>query len=633
MAWLLRFLPAQLRRLSIRQQLLGAFAADLLLMMLLGAFALTQMETVRDKADEVADRSLPSIRNVDRIQDLVARYRRLQLEFALYSNLGDRARTERNLAQIEAQVDAGLTAQEPLLASPAERVAFDRFHSEWRDYVAATHGKFLPAIRRGNTGTVQPALSRLNPQHRRLTTATNKLNELAGFATEEAMTVLRETQKNSHRFIVVVTASSVALSAFLGLALAADLSRRIRKLTTATRRVAAGDLTPHPKSGEAPAMHDEIGFLAENFEQMVDSLRQQREALERRHQELGESLQQQRRLTADLVRREEAEQAAYRARTEAEARDSAKSIFLATMSHELRTPLNAILGYVQLMGLAAEGRDDKDSLQDLSRISSAGKHLATLINNLLDFSKIEQGKVDAEILTFPLADLVDEVVAIVDPLIQQQGNRLELDLRKPLGTMTSDPAKLRQVLFNLLSNAAKFTENGVISLTVERQAAESEQESLSEARSESEAAPANSDRIVIQVADTGIGIHPDQLESIFEPFQQADSSISRRFGGTGLGLVISRRLSRLLGGSLTVESVLGAGSVFTALWPAHTEPTALETRGSSAPAVDFGVYLSPKTEPHPGVRPSVGAASELACRRHPRIPAHSREKPWLKSWS
>ena len=583
MAWLLRFLPARFRHMSIRRQLLGAFAADLLLMMLLGAFALTQMEIVRDKADEVTARSLPSIRNVDRIQNLVARYRRHQLEFALYSNRGDRARTERDLIQTELEMDECLEAQVPLLASPAERLAFDRFRSEWRDYVAATHGKFLPAIRRGNTGTVQPALSRLNPKHRQLTVATEKLDELAEISTEEAMTVLRKTQVTSRRFIVADTAFSVALSAFIGLALAADLSRRIRNLTSATRRVAAGDLTPSTGTLEIPTMHDEIGFLAENFEQMVDSLRRQRETLERRNRELGESLDEQRRLTADLVRRKEAEQAAYRARTEAEARDSAKSIFLATMSHELRTPLNAILGYVQLMSLAAESRKDESSLQDLSRISSAGKHLATLINNLLDFSKIEQGKVDTEILTFSIADLVHESVAIVDPLIQQQGNRLELELQDALGTMTSDPGKLRQVLFNLLSNAAKFTENGTVTLTVERLSPKAEvDDRVTDADGSDNAdgvdgADGVVDVVVIRVADTGIGIHPDHLESIFEPFQQADSSISRRFGGTGLGLVISRRLSRLLGGSLTVESVLGEGSVFTAEWPATAQDTGFET--------------------------------------------------------
>ncbi len=578
MAWLLRFLPARFRHMSIRRQLLGAFAADLLLMMLLGAFALTQMEIVRDKADEVTARSLPSIRNVDRIQTLVARYRRLQLEFALYSNRGDRARTERDLVQTEVDMGECLEVQMPLLASPAERLAFDRFRTEWREYLAATHGKFLPAIRRGNTGTVQPALSRLNPKHRQLTNATERLNELAEISTEEAMTVLRNTQVTSRRFIVADTAFSVALSAFIGLALAADLSRRIRHLTSATRRVAAGDLTPGTGPLELPTMHDEIGFLAENFEQMVDSLRRQRETLERRNRELGESLDEQRRLTADLVRREAAEQAAYRARTEAEARDSAKSIFLATMSHELRTPLNAILGYVQLMSLAAESRRDESSLQDLSRISSAGKHLATLINNLLDFSKIEQGKVDTEILTFSIADLVHESLAIVEPLIQQQGIRLELELQDPLGTMTSDPGKLRQVLFNLLSNAAKFTENGTVTLTVERRGSQAlPDDRATEAGDTSAEETGAEDIIVIRVADTGIGIHPDHLESIFEPFQQADSSISRRFGGTGLGLVISRRLSRLLGGSLTVESMLGEGSVFTAHWPATARTTGFGT--------------------------------------------------------
>ena len=567
MSRLLRHLP--LRGLSIRQQLLGGFAVDLLLMMLLGTFALIQMGVVRHQADIVATHTLPSMRNVDRIQNLVSDYRRLQLEMALYSNEGDRARTEVELLEVERKMQQCLDVQSRFLRRDVEQRAFDGFKSLWLDYVHATHSKYVPAIRRGNTGTVQPALSRLNPVHHRLTQATAELKRLGSADADQAMTVLQETQRTSRSFILADTTVSLAISAFVGLMLAATLSDRIRNLTSATRRVAAGDLETHAIAGDQPVMRDELGFLAANFDKMVESLRLQRETLETRHRELGASLEEQRRLTEDLMRRKEAEEAAYRGRAEAEARDSAKSAFLATMSHELRTPLNAVLGYVQLMRLEAEAKGDAEPLEDLKRITSAGKHLATLINNLLDFSKIEQGKMEVEIITFSLETLIRDVVAVIQPLVRKENNVLELHLSNDLGSMTSDSTKLGQILFNLLSNAAKFTENGRITLTVDR-------------RSGVDPEQPDRDFFCIQVADTGIGIHPEHMDVIFEPFRQADNSISRRFGGTGLGLVICRRLSELLGGMLSVESVLDEGSCFSVLLPAIVSPDALSTERPSS---------------------------------------------------
>lgn len=543
------------RRLSIRQKLLGAFSVDLVLMMLLGAFALVQMGVVREKADEVALRTLPALRNVDRLQKLMGEYRRLQLEMVLFSNQADRERTARALGETEERIASRLAEHPRHLDGTPQIEAFRAFETAWQEYIGATHDRFLPAVARGTSGTVQPALSRLNPLHRRLVAAADRLENLGAAAAEDAMGVLQNTHRRSRRFILVDTAFSLTVSMAVGLALAAGLARRIRHLTSATRRVAQGDLHSRlPQSGREPE-GDELGKLAEHFEIMVESLRRQRDSLEQRHRELAESLDRQRRLTEDLVRGKQAEEAADRARVEAEARDSAKSLFLATMSHELRTPLNAVLGYVQIMTLEARAEGRSQALKDLGRAQAAGRHLATLINNLLDFSKIDQDEIEVEVCSFQLADLVQEVVAITEPLISERGNCLHWQPNPRLGAMDSDPVKIRQILFNLLSNAAKFTAEGEVTLEVER------------------LENAATDSFRFAVRDTGIGIAAEHLELIFQPFRQADNSIGRRFGGTGLGLVISRRLSRLLGGDISVLSTPGEGSLFTVVLPARAPST------------------------------------------------------------
>jgi PAS domain S-box-containing protein len=234
-----------------------------------------------------------------------------------------------------------------------------------------------------------------------------------------------------------------------------------------------------------------------------------------------------------------------KARQDAEAADLAKTQFLASMSHELRTPLNAIIGYSELLREEAEERQLPSFVGDLDKIRGAGRHLLSLINDVLDLSKIEAGRVEIAPATFPLRLAIDEVTATVDPLVARRGNRLELRMPPDLGTMHSDETRIKQVLFNLLSNASKFTENGVITLDVHR----------------------NGDAMVFAVSDTGIGMTQEQAARLFEAFVQADASIAQRYGGTGLGLAISRRLCRLMGGDVAVESEPGKGSTFTVRLP------------------------------------------------------------------
>ncbi|MBT3809673.1 MAG: response regulator [Rhodospirillaceae bacterium] len=243
------------------------------------------------------------------------------------------------------------------------------------------------------------------------------------------------------------------------------------------------------------------------------------------------------------------------ARDEAMEATRTKSQFLANMSHELRTPLNAVIGIAEM--LQEEAVDDglKDFVEPLERINKAGIHLLNLINEILDLSKIEAGRVEFETGNIEVDALVGEVATMVQSLADQNSNTLMVDCADDAGAIHGDPTRVRQVVFNLLSNACKFTENGKVNLRVRRQAGDA------------------GEMINFEVSDTGIGISEQQVERLFQEFSQADASTTRKYGGTGLGLAISQRLCRLMGGDVTVESELGKGTTFTACIPVHVAGT------------------------------------------------------------
>ena len=238
------------------------------------------------------------------------------------------------------------------------------------------------------------------------------------------------------------------------------------------------------------------------------------------------------------------------ARNEAEEANRTKSQFLANMSHELRTPLNAIIGYSEMLLEDAVDLGNEDFDQDLERINGAGKHLLGLINDVLDISKIEAGAMELFLETFPVEPMIQEVVATMQPLVEKNSNTLEINCPDSVGSIHADTTKVRQGLFNLLSNASKFTEQGTISLNISREIADGQ------------------DWINYAVADTGIGMTEEQMGRLFEAFAQAESSTNRRFGGTGLGLAITRHFCEMMGGTVLVESEAGIGSTFTMRLPA-----------------------------------------------------------------
>lgn len=548
-------------KLSIQHKLLAAFSFNLLLIVLLGAFALAQMRSMSELASLVADETIPSMHHVDRIDDLVARYRSLQLEFLIQNNAADGARIESSINEVEAAMDRSLLVLQLWIRSPKEQVVYRSVEDSWQRLRQATHSRFLPMARRGNTGSVQPVFSRLNPLHNDLAEAAAVLAQLNELQATESMAMVQAGHVNSRRLILVETVLSGLMVALVGFLLASTVVRRLRRLNIAARHVAAGDL----QQRVAMRGFDEVRTLAESFNHMVACLQSQHEDLEDRNAELRLSLERQRALTEALMEREAGEQAAQRAQAEAEAASSAKSLFLATMSHELRTPLNAILGYAQMMKLEAERAGGENAAtSDVERILTAGRHLMTVINNVLDFSKIEQGQVDLDLLDIPVFQLLEEVVGIVEPLATEQNNELLLACGD-LGSFHSDPVKVRQILFNLLSNAVKFTRNGQVRLSARRHLDD------------------HGEWLLLKVSDTGIGIAVEQIERIFQPFRQAQASVTRRFGGTGLGLVVSRQLSELLGGSLKVDSELGQGSTFTVRLPIEShQPLARAASGELA---------------------------------------------------
>jgi signal transduction histidine kinase/CheY-like chemotaxis protein len=341
-----------------------------------------------------------------------------------------------------------------------------------------------------------------------------------------------------------VVAAMLGISALIAFVVTTRLQRVISRPILELAQVANAISEKQDYSVRATKhTEDEIGFLIDCFNGMLAQIEKHQKTLSEVNERLAMS--ERRALAAT----------------------EAKSQFLAHMSHELRTPLNAIIGYSEMVQEELEELGQTQLLPDLQKIHSAAKHQLGLINDILDLSKIEAGKMSLFLETFDLEATVQDVAATVRPLVAKNSNRLEVDCPTNIGTMRADQTKLRQILFNLLSNATKFTERGTISLRVARDGG-----------------------VTFVVHDTGIGMSDEQVGRLFQAFTQAADSTTRKYGGTGLGLALSRKFCQLMGGDLKVVSQLGKGSTFTVTLPAVVPDT---TRPARAPVPAPGVPASP----------------------------------------
>jgi len=334
--------------------------------------------------------------------------------------------------------------------------------------------------------------------------------------------IIDQKRKN---LLAVILLCLVIFAVFLVVSIRKWLYRPLKSLVDATEAVANGNANVILDTDRK----DEFGHLSTFFHHMIANLTEQ-------HNKLRDTAK----VASDA--------------------NSAKSAFLANMSHELRTPLNAIIGYSEMMLDEAEEKNDKAYIEDLTKTIVAGKHLLHLINEVLDLSKIEAGKMETHVSMIDIRDLLKEITSTLEPLVKQGDNTLKVEHDSSIISFRSDMTKVRQILLNLLGNACKFTENGVITLKVEQQGVEKNR------------------NIVFTVMDTGIGIGQENLDLLFNPFTQEDNSSTRTYSGTGLGLSISQRLCNLLGGNITVRSAKGEGSCFTVTLP-------VDAGNSSTPAL------------------------------------------------
>jgi signal transduction histidine kinase len=395
---------------------------------------------------------------------------------------------------------------------PGVREADGRFAA-----VKAAAAEVLGSYRAGGPSTAQQQLAALAPLQ---DTALAALAQLVADENTDLAGQMADTDGKSHVQLMVVMVLVLAATTIafpLGYVFSQVVVGPVRKVSAGLERVGAGDFS----SPVEVENRDELGALAER--------------VNRTSAELDRASRELRTLNADLERKNR----------EIDLASQNKSEFLANMSHELRTPLNAIISFAEILQEDATDAGHQHYLGDLHEIDAAGKHLLGLINDILDLSKIEAGRMDLYLETFSVADLVRDVRAVTQPLAEKNGSDLRIEQPPELGTMHGDLTKVRQCLLNLLSNAAKFTAGGTVTLSVEK----------------------SPDTVRFTVSDTGIGMTEDQMGRLFEAFSQADVATSRKYGGTGLGLAITRQLCQIMGGDVAVTSTPGQGSTFTLTLP------------------------------------------------------------------
>jgi signal transduction histidine kinase len=489
----------------VQTKLLGAFLAIVALLIALGAIGLYELSAVNQRTEELikSERKIAAYRQVqhDTTSQLYSISSALLVsdERTLDSALRQLNQFGYDLERLQ------FVAKDEIKLLGKVRQEYDRFIAVVTRVVEQIRSRHVDEAREAQLKEARPLASRLE----RLT------NELVNKAEADVVAGIEasgEAYHTSQRIVIAFALGAILLALILGRTISLSLIGPIREIDARLSEIAAGDFTQRV----AVRNRDELGALAVNVNLTSE--------------QLGDLYQQ------------------------LEMASEHKSAFLASMSHELRTPLNAIIGYSEMLYETAQDEAQEEFLPDLAKIRDAGRHLLGLINDILDLSKIEAGKMDLYLEDVDLAGLLEEVRSIVEPLTAANANRLEIVCPVALGTLYTDRTKLKQSLLNLLSNAGKFTHEGRVTLEVR---------------------PAGFE-ISFIVSDTGIGLTEEQQGRLFQAFSQAEVSTTRQYGGTGLGLAITKHFCEMLGGRITAESTTGQGSTFTITLP---------DRGHAAPVI------------------------------------------------
>jgi signal transduction histidine kinase len=483
----------------VQFKLLVAFLAIAMLLVVVGTVGLNALSDVHQRAEELI-----------KLQRKIEAYRQVQHDTTtqLYSVASALiSADERTLSSTLRQLNQfGYDVDRLQFVAKDEVELLGRFRQDYDRFIEIAT-RVVDMIRSGRAAEARDLqAAQAAPLADRLERLTNQLVNKAEADMVAGIEASTQAYSNAQFVVVAFALASIALALGLGYAISWSLIGPVKQVEARLDRLAAGDFDQRVHV----VNRDELGTLAANVNRMCD--------------ELGRLYQH------------------------IEAASQHKSQFLASMSHELRTPLNAIIGLTEMMVSNAARFGTEKALEPLRRVNAAGTHLLSLINEILDLSKIEAGKLELNPEPVNLVRLIDEVIGTAGQLAEKNQNRLVVEAQDNLGALNADPMRLKQILLNLLSNACKFTKEGEIALRVRK---------VADGR----------DWVELAVADSGIGMTAEQQAKLFQDFTQADSLTARRYGGTGLGLAITRKLARMMGGDVTVTSEPGKGSVFTVRLP------------------------------------------------------------------